>query len=262
MIYISPTGSFDNPSRLADNDGGGLVKVQIENSLGLSWKLEDILLVTNFDFQYGPVKAIAFKNIEYFGPYPKASKINAIIKLFEEGLISDSQVYWFHDLDAFQLIPLTESELKLGKVDLGLTAHDAYNLPPDLIKNKKWSTGSMFFTKSAKDIFCRIRQIMYDHEPNEEKALTELTDKYYSISKRIKRLNHTYNFVAPIAYKYGLTYEPYKPIRVVHYHPYGFLPKSKEGIPLIPDRLERIFRFLGMELYNSISIPTLSLYQD
>lgn len=259
MIYISSTGSFDNPSPLADNDGGVLVKVQIENSIGLGWKLEDILLITNFDFQYGPVKAIVLKDVQYFEPHPKASKINAIIKLFEESLINDNQVYWFHDLDAFQTTPLTEYELKLGKADLGLTAHNDYKLPPALIKNKQWSTGSIFFKKSSKDIFYHIKEIMYDHEPNEEKALTELTQNHKSISKRVKRLNHTYNFVAPIAYKYGMTNEPDKPIKVVHYHPYGFLPKSREGIPLIPDRLERIFSSLGMELTKPVLIPTLSL---
>jgi hypothetical protein len=52
LIYISPTGSFDNPrADLASNDVPVLVKVQIENSLELGWKPEDIILVTKLEYQ-------------------------------------------------------------------------------------------------------------------------------------------------------------------------------------------------------------------
>jgi hypothetical protein len=274
MIYISPTGSFNNPTPLATNDGKVLVKVQIDNSLELGWKVEDILLVTNFDFQYRSVKAAVFKDIEYFEPYPKASKINAIIKLFEEGLINDRELYWFHDLDAFELTPIKESEVRnqIELADLGLSAYDDYNLSPAEIKNKKWNTGSMFLKSSAKDIFSIIRDIMYDHEPQEEKALTEITTNDSKIRKRIKQLDDTYNFVAPLAFYYGMAHKPSRSIKVLHYHPASNLQKDKynskmipvsivqhpsEGnhplerynIKLIPERLEKVFIPHGI-LYN------------
>ena len=64
MIYISPTGSFNNPRPdLTSNDAEPLVKVQIENSLALGWKKEDILLFTNFDFEYGVIKANVLKDV-------------------------------------------------------------------------------------------------------------------------------------------------------------------------------------------------------
>ena len=85
MIYVSPTGSFDNPRPdLTSNDAGQLAKVQFENSLALGWKKEDILLFTNFDFQYGEMKANVLKDVEFFERKPQVSKINAIIKLFEK----------------------------------------------------------------------------------------------------------------------------------------------------------------------------------
>lgn len=246
MIYISPTGSFNNPSKTAVNDGNELVKVQIENSLAIGWKSCDILLVTNFAYQYREIKAMALKDIEFFWPYPKASKINAIIKLFQNRLISENELYWFHDLDAFQSMSFAETEPTLESADLGLTAYDAYNLPPLSIENKKWNTGSFFFRSSARDIFYHIQQIMYEHEAQEEKTLTILTNKYINVRNRVKKLNHTYNFVAPAAYYYGNNYEPEQPIRVIHYHPKGTLPKSRENIKLIPEELEKIFRFHGV----------------
>lgn len=249
MIYISPTGSFDNPSHAATNDGSVLIKVQIENSLELGWKLKDIILITNFDFQYGPVKATVIKDIEYFEPFPKASKINAIIKLFEKNLIIRGELYWFHDLDAFQLIPMEDSEIKLGKAFLGLSSYDIYNQPQNLEenkKNKKWNTGSVFFKKEAEEIFYRIKGIMYDHEPKEEIALTELTNNYENIRKRVKELDGTYNFVAPMAYLFGMTRKPLEPLRVIHYHPHGGHPETIQNITLIPERLEKIFKSHGI----------------
>ena len=77
LIYISPTGSFDNDRPdLASNDAGQLVKVQIENSLALGWKPEDIMLITNFDYLYGDIKAIVLKDVGFFERKPQATKIN------------------------------------------------------------------------------------------------------------------------------------------------------------------------------------------
>ena len=121
MIYISSTGSFDNDHPNVINDAAPLVKVQIDNSLASGWKKEDILLATNFDYQYGSIKAITFKDVKFFEKKPQASKINAIIKLFEKKMIKNGELYWFHDLDAFQLYKITQSELRMGKVDMALT---------------------------------------------------------------------------------------------------------------------------------------------
>src|SRR3989344_8010450 len=115
MIYISPTGSFDNPrSDLASNDAGPLAKVQYENSLELGWRKEDILLFTNFHFRYGELKAKNFLDMsDFFNKKPQASKINAIVSLFQKGLIANKETYWFHDFDAFQLRPITEKEINI-----------------------------------------------------------------------------------------------------------------------------------------------------
>jgi hypothetical protein len=48
LIYISPEHKF-----LPEYDK--LVRIQIDNSLELGWKKEDIMLVTNFIFEYNGV---------------------------------------------------------------------------------------------------------------------------------------------------------------------------------------------------------------
>ena len=73
MIYISPTGSFSNPrADLVADDAALCAKVAIENSLQLGWKAEDILLFTNFEYQYGDIKAQVLPDVEFFNRKPQA----------------------------------------------------------------------------------------------------------------------------------------------------------------------------------------------
>src|SRR5690349_4279720 len=103
LIFISPTKSFDNPRHDLIDDADVSVKVNIENSLDLGWAKEDIWLFTNFEFEYKGIKAKVLDSVDFFNRKPQASKINAIIKMFEDGMIKKDEIYWFHDLDAFQV---------------------------------------------------------------------------------------------------------------------------------------------------------------
>jgi len=245
LIYISPTGSFNNPQSDLLNDSGVAVKVQIENSLGLGWKAEDILLVTNFDFQYGNLMATVLKNVEFVSFKPQASKINVIIDLFEKGIIKNNEVYWFHDIDAFQLQPLKETEANLENADIAMTDYHSHT---------RWSTGSIFFKISSIDIFYRIKKVVYDDFVDEERALTKLTCIDKKLRDRINKLNITYNF-SPRSPNPG--YETaLKPIRVAHFHPLLGIPKTfynrpayfpdqekTQPITFLPDRLIKLFHY-------------------
>jgi hypothetical protein len=248
MIYISPTGSFDNdhPS-LTSNDAGQLIKIQIENSLALGWKIEDILLFTNFDFEYGTVKSIVLKDVEFFNRKPQASKINAIVKLFEDKIIKEAELYWFHDIDAFQLEPISEDELELteAEADMGLTDYGSWT---------RWNTGSVFFKKASEDIFGQIKTVMYQKNIDEEKALGFITETNPNINQRVKKLNKTYNFT-PFNIR-SCYQKSTKPLKVVHFHPNGrlrrlgykrtldiYLGDNSLGRSLLTDRLIKIFKY-------------------
>lgn len=246
MIYISPTGSFNNPDpKLVSNDAELLIKVQIENSLEIGWKPENILLYTNFEFRYGEVKAKVITDVEYFEPQPQAMKPLTIAKLFEKNLIEDNELYWSHDLDAFQLYPITETELEMDQYDVALTE---YHFPHN------WNGASVFFKKSSEDIFYKIREIMVKSKINEEKALQKLTNEDENIQKRVKKINRTYSF-APYSFEYSYPLAD-KPIRVAHFHPLIGIPNWEiknclnfyrgENVlhtPLLPKRLIKIFRY-------------------
>jgi len=232
LVYINPRKSFDKENNI-------LAKIQIDNSLNLGWKKEDILLVTNFDYEYRGVKALVIDDKHYCIAHERASKITAIIHLFDKGIIND--LFWLHDMDAFQLLPIEESELGLEK-DVGFT---------DYGWSTKWNTGSFFFNKNSKDIFEMIRDKVYEHITTEEVALMMLEENNTNnINDRYQRLNITYNLgVRKIGYNYRIAN---KPLKVIHFHPAKkhhldiFLHgKNELNLVLIPDRLIKIFNKYG-----------------
>jgi len=242
FIYINPNGFDEDTERLQ--------KLQIDNSLELGWKLEDIILVTNFPWEYNGVKAIVVSNENFCEAWKQASKINTTVTLFDSGFFKQGELYWFHDFDAFQQEVITEQELELDGVDIGLT---------DYGRKARWNTGSYFFNSNCGDIFHWIKDDMYKHfgrRKNEETTVWKLTaHNFNNINSRIKRLNITYNFGVR---KIKLCYEKaIKPIKVVHFHPYRIYwgkiraidilmyGKNELEKPIINERLTKLFQKYG-----------------
>ncbi len=238
LIYINPIKEFDEEGKVT-------VKIQIDNSLELGWKLEDILLYTNFPYEYNGVKSIVIDDNTYSDI---SSKTSVISYLFDKGLIGD-ELYWVHDLDAFQDYVITEDEIKevMGNADIALTDSGA---------TTRWALGSIFFKKSSEDIFRMIKDKVNQEEINEEKALRRLTLKNINnINPRIKKLNISYNFQM---WNIGLCYPmAIKPLRVLHFHPFRnfkgmntldfFLRgKNKINTMLMSERLVKIFNKYGI----------------
>lgn len=246
LIYVNPSKTFDDESEK-------LIKIQIDNSLALGWKHEDIVLVTNFQYEYGGVRAHVVDR-GYFGIDKEASKITTIVHLFDIGFF-DTELYWCHDLDAYQLEPITEPELGLDNLVAGFN---------DYCRSPRWQLGSFFFKKGAEHIFRDMVKIMIpktdnagkpydDGTPLDEYALMFLTDNNINnINTEIKRLNGTYDFgMRRVDYCYD---KADKPLKVLHFHPrnplintlaiamYG---KNRIGKPLMNDRLIKIFNKYG-----------------
>ena len=267
--------SYVNPEKHFDEEGGVVVKVQIDNSLDLGWKREDLVLVTNFEFEYNGVKSIVVSDENYCNFCPQASKILTILDLFDKGII-EKELYWFHDLDAFQLEVINESDIDIDEADVAMT---------DYGRMMRWTTGSMFFKNTARDIFGWVKDITYKYKTDEERAFMILTGEgthlvtpgcwggfvngyttsdipeIGNINVRIKKINITYNFQTfNLRSCYSIAI---KPIRVAHFHPFPrpvnlYNPKpngmeffvhgnNKLGLVLIPQRLARIFNQYGIK---------------
>ena len=241
MIYINPQKGFDDETTR-------LTEIQIENNLNY-WKPEDIILVTNFPFEYKGVNSIVVPDNLFCECDAKASKINTIIYLLEQHIIND--ITWFHDLEAFQAAPFNI----VLKYDLGLT---------DYGWKAKWNTGSFFFKPSAIDLFRLLKKHIYKYRGNEEPILWTLTkENTHNINSRIQKLNITYN-LGKRNIDYNLSIAD-KPVKVFHFHPYlnnlyedfkSLLPENLSRLiyARMPNLPEAIVDLVNIEIVNKYRI--------
>lgn len=225
MIYINPRKGFDDEHNC-------YAEIQIDNSRQY-WKPEDILMVTNFSYQYHGVKALVVDDSFYNQVHDKASKINVVIHLLENKIINE--LTWLHDFEAFQINPL--GTVRLEK-DVGFTD---YGWSP------KWNTGSIFFKPSSLDVFKWLKNGVYKYKTDEERVLMILMgENFNNITSRCQRLNITYNLGKRYV-KYNLSIAD-KPVRVLHFHPYreNLFEKFK---PLLPENLAKLINEKSSNLH-------------
>ena len=215
LIYIGPTDKFDDEHEV-------LTKIQIDNSLELGWKPEDIILATNFPWEYRGIKSHVMKGDYSALDGNRSSKIKVIHKLLMDRFIND--VIWFHDHDAFQL-----ERFGAPDADLAITDHGW---------SHAWNAGSFFFNQDSRHVFELILDKM-GNETNEQNALTAIYDDI-----KPKFLNITYN---PNIYQLKQNIEKAdKPLLVAHFHPHK--PRHMNLFrPILPQRLLEIFASYGLK---------------
>ncbi len=240
---------FTGPDKKFNSEHEKLAKIQIDNSLELGWRKEDILVFTDFNWEYKGIQSSIISEEVYYPFDLAAGKIPVIVYLLNKGLLDQDQLYWSHDFDAFENTKILESELGLDGYDLGLTH---YTYKPE------WQCGSIFFKYSARDILELLDQTTRKKphlSRNNEKTLTWLIKHNQIDPKRYKRMNVTYNIMS----KFLQTIYPLadKPLKVLHFLPskvndsgetalesymYG---KNRLNIPLMSDRLIKLFKQHG-----------------
>ena len=209
--------------RFADpNNTNEMVELQIDSSLDF-WKPEEIMLITNFPYEYHGVKSYVLDSSFICDFSPGDCRIDIIIHLLENGILKG--VTWSHDVDAFQMYPVLPNLEK----DAGFTTYGW---------NDKWNTGSFFFKPSSLDIFRWIREKLFETRTNEEIALKMLTDSNYkNINTRYEIMNSTYN--VGMRCTRTVVHNSEKPIRVAHFpaYNYGVFCKYK---PILTSRLTKL----------------------
>lgn len=252
LIYVNPSKTFFGRKKGEARDCSTLVKIQIDNSFDLGWKKEDILLVTNFPYEYNGVKSLLVDDNNFCPFDAMSTKTTTVSYLLDKGLIERQELHWTHDFDAFQDSVITETELDLDRVDVGFTD---YGWKP------RWCLGSYFFKESAKDIFKSITDTAYKYKLTDERALVLSTNENANnFKKRLKRLNITYNFgMRHVGFNYKIAT---KPLKVLHFHPkYPYIDKTltetplncfmygknELNMPLMSKRLIKIFHHHGIK---------------
>lgn len=245
LIYIGVKHNFDKEHAI-------LAKIQIDNAYDLGWKKQDILLVTNFPYSYNGIESLVIPDGECYKFDKSSNKIPTIMYLIDTDVLTEAELYWYHDFDVYQLNPITEDELKLRRYDIGITP---YGYKP------QWNLGCIFFKVGARDIFGLIHHtILHNRKSNnrcDEKALKRLIVQNKISKDRYKELDVTYNITKRcLATNYR---NAKKPIRSVHFHLWDkddmmmdtalnmfMYGKNRLKMPLMNDRLINIFKHHGI----------------
>jgi hypothetical protein len=230
LTYISPERAFNAEHQVT-------AKVQIDNSLSLGWAPGDLLLVTNFPYEYNGVQARVIGDESFCRFCWPATKVYVIDYLFRAGEI-EPDLYWYHDFDCFQLHPFTDPVIE--RADIGMTN---YGRVPRLC------SASVFFKDTAGDIFARLKAEVARSHVNEEECMARLLALDASLKDRFELLNVTYAMNrANIRPNYAAAT---KPLKAAHFHltPDKYsqfvLGRTRLGIPIVPDRLVEVFAAHG-----------------
>jgi hypothetical protein len=214
-----------------------LLKAQVENSIQVGWKAEDMIVVTNFDYEFMGVKAY---NTILNKTCLTGSKMFGLQWAFDNGLIPD--VVWASDLDAWQSVSFKEPKFK----DVGITTYST----------TKFNGGSVFWRKSAKDIIDHVVTVIAAGENKEEPTLNKLLKSDYK--DRTTVVDTSFNvgcsgFIPRL-------YRAVKPIRVCHLNPLNRiawethrLDRNGMGLVSVSSRLELLLRKYYPHLATELS---------
>ena len=115
----------DNSKRYKKENVELLLNAQIDNSIELGWNKKDIILISNFDYDFLGVKAIKTDLNEFCWT---GSKMFALKWYFENHNVDD--IIWAHDLDCWQNIWFYPPKFKrdIGAVHYSNPKYNALHL--------------------------------------------------------------------------------------------------------------------------------------
>ncbi|MEM8962482.1 MAG: hypothetical protein AAGD38_13445 [Acidobacteriota bacterium] len=184
-----------------------MLDLQVANSLALGWSRDDILLYTNFPYRHDDVDAIEVAP----PPRPRTARATSFYKTFcilhaLERMPHD-ELIWYHDTDAFQLIPFE------APTDSRVLGFCLYSTRQRLLVQG----GSMFFSRAVRPIFEQVwNRLVHDACRKDEFALTDAAGDP-ELMDRFRVIDYSYNLgTTDFALRYQLAE---KPIKVVHFHP-------------------------------------------
>jgi hypothetical protein len=120
------------------------LEAQIDNSIFYGWNINDIIIGTNFDFEYKGIKNIKLTNICKFSGYN--NKWYGLRELYSNHINEDC---WIHDYDNWQISDIKDFPNFDGKVG-GCT----------YVYNNEWNTASMFIKKDSLNILDYVYEFL------------------------------------------------------------------------------------------------------
>lgn len=213
---------------------------QIDNSLNFGWNPSDLIVVSNFNFEYKNIKNIFPKHLCDYNVW--ANKFYITKELLTDYFQDD---IWLHDYDVWQI-----DNFEFPKFN-GMFAGCPYD-----DNHPNWNGGSFFFTKNSIPL---LNYICDYYELNKE-IISKLDDgrgsKWFSDEiilcdlRQIDQIKNLFSSLTP-QYNLGMTFFEtrykcsIKPIKAIHVKLLSKNDKIKyeslsSGLNLIPEKLNNI----------------------
>jgi hypothetical protein len=184
-----------------------LLKAQIDNSLECGWDSKDIIIATNFNFEYRGVKTYILDEICDYSQF--FHKQYATLELMKKGIFENQNI-WYHDLDAFQLEPFN---FPYFTGDWGTCIYPGGD-------GHSCQCGVIYLKPTSQDIFEYLVSNMKLNNfqtPDDEVVIRNYVKLNPNFSHRVSNLNYRYNLgMTGFNTRYN---QSEKPIYVAHFHP-------------------------------------------
>ena len=221
------------------------LKAQIDNMLEIGWETKDIILLTNFDFEFMGIKAELIKLNDFC---LTGSKLWGMKWLFDNGRVDE--IIYASDLDCWQNIWFDCPEFE---GDVGASQYS----------NPKFNGGSVFWKPGSKDIVDEIVNALTKEKAKSEEPTLNRIFKSEEYKDRVSILNSTYNVgCSGFAPRYERSF---KPVRICHFHPNNSiaweihgLDREGLGVIAVTVRLERLLRKYYPDMATELRDKTIS----
>ncbi len=183
-----------------------LLDLQVDNSLDLGWSADQMLLLTSFEYRRRGVEAVRVP----LAQRPATARLTSFHKtrciLTALDLVPPGEPIWYHDADAFQLVPIPANPSRRTLAFCLYTTRERM-----LVQG-----GSLFFADAARPLFEEVLDRLVNHGcRKDEFALTDLT-RLERFAGWFEALDYSYNLGST---DFELRYQlADKPIKVVHFH--------------------------------------------
>jgi len=180
IVYNQLNTKYHGAERWDNNGVSNYLKCQIDNSIRLGWDSDDIILGTNFDFEYNGIKSHTLTNIcEWSGFH---NFWYGALELVQKGIIKEE--FWLHDHDSWQIAPMEFPEFNgyVAGVEYGATS--------------EWNCGSIYFNKGCVDILSHIveaLEINKDIDVSSDEVIIGFLRNYSPYKEQFVSINSRWN---------------------------------------------------------------------
>ena len=180
IVYNQLNTTNHGASRWNNEELFRYLRAQIDNSLRLGWAPEDIILGTNFEFEYNGIKSYLLTNICEWSGFNNFWY--GALELVQKGIVTDK--FWLHDHDSWQIAPMEFPEFN------GDVAGVEY------VGTLEWNCGSIYFNKNCLSTLQYIVDTLEENKDSQvssDEVIIAFLRRNGNIQKKMISVNQRWN---------------------------------------------------------------------